>query len=204
MTVVKDYPRSQRPRARAPSLRVPTPLGFDLVVTVSDGIVIACAFCHPERSERSKRSRGSAADAKLLRHAKREIRAYFAGRLQRFTLPLKTEGTPFERAVWEQVARLRFGEFASYADIARAVGRPLSHRGVARAMGRTPLDLLIPAHRVVGADGRPRGLSPKGRRAWLIRFEKERTSARKADDGSFPRRKRSAVPSPSRRGRTAR
>ncbi|HZY98990.1 MAG TPA: methylated-DNA--[protein]-cysteine S-methyltransferase [Candidatus Baltobacteraceae bacterium] len=109
----------------------------------------------------------------LLLEAAAQVRAYFARRLRRFDLPLKFEGTPFSRAVWECVAGLSFGEFVSYADVARAIGRPLAHRGVAMAMGRTPIDLFVPAHRVVGADGRVKGATPGGPRTALVAFERK-------------------------------
>ena len=72
---------------------------------------------------------------------------------------------------WRCVAALEVGEIVSYADVARAIGRPGAHRGVATAMGRSPLDLFIPAHRVVGADGRIRGASPGSMRRALLAFE---------------------------------
>lgn len=156
---------------RTPSasvLSIPTPLG-ELIVTVAQGAIVSSAFRSraPKQSERS-----SGTDARLRSEIRKQVARYFEGKLERFTLPLAFDGTVFECDVWRQVAQLRFGEFVSYADVARACGRPLSHRGVARAMGRTQHALFVPAQRVVGADGKPRGLSPKGRRAWLIRFER--------------------------------
>ncbi|HEY1976850.1 MAG TPA: methylated-DNA--[protein]-cysteine S-methyltransferase [Candidatus Baltobacteraceae bacterium] len=109
----------------------------------------------------------------LLAEAASQVRAYFARRLRRFDLPLKFDGTPFSQAVWECVAGLSFGEFVSYADVARAIGRPLAHRGVAMAMGRTPIALFVPAHRVVGADGRVKGATPGGARLALVAFERK-------------------------------
>jgi O-6-methylguanine DNA methyltransferase len=209
MTAVEDYPRTRRLHVATQRLRVATPLGLDLVIGVADGHIVSSHFerrhqkgCSPPArcskivipslsreapQSARERSRRIASDAGVLRDAKRQVTQYFKGRLARFALPLEVEGTPFEREVWTCVAQLGFGEFASYADIARAVGRPLSHRAVARAMGRTPLDLLIPAHRVVGADGKPRGTTPRSLRSRLIAFERndggyEGPPQRKDDD----------------------
>ena len=107
----------------------------------------------------------------MLREADRQLRAYFARRLQRFDLPLHLVGTPLQTRVWELVSQLEFGELISYGDVARAVGFPGAHRGVAAAMGRSPYDVLIPAHRVVGSDGRIKGAGPNSMRRRLLVFE---------------------------------
>jgi O-6-methylguanine DNA methyltransferase len=84
---------------------------------------------------------------------------------------LHLEGTPFQIDVWHFVAALEVGELVAYGDLARAIGRPRAHRGVAAAMRRTPIDLFIPAHRVVGADGSVRGAGPNSLRRRLLTFE---------------------------------
>lgn len=99
------------------------------------------------------------------------MKAYFRKRLVRFDLPLHVEGTAFQKAVWEFVSHMETGELISYSDLARAIGAPRAARGVAAAMARSPLDLFIPAHRVVGADGTVRGAGPRSLRRRLLEFE---------------------------------
>lgn len=130
--------------------------------------IVGCRFV-PRRGGSNKPS-----DA-LLAEAAAQVRAYFARRLERFDLPLALTGTPFQVTVWRAVAQLRFGEFVSYADVARAIGRPLAHRGVAAAMALTPIDLFVPAHRVIGADGRVKGAGPRSVRPLLAEFERARS-----------------------------
>jgi methylated-DNA-[protein]-cysteine S-methyltransferase len=142
-----------------------TPLGVSLLVE-SDGECI----CSAEFVRRVRAAQPPAGDA-LLREAARQVRAYFGKRLRRFELPLRLEGTPLQQAVWSFVAGLEVGQLVSYGDLARLVGRPRAHRGVAAAMSRTPIDLFVPAHRVVGADGTVRGAGPNSLRRRLLAFE---------------------------------
>ncbi|MGC1379841.1 MAG: methylated-DNA--[protein]-cysteine S-methyltransferase [Candidatus Baltobacteraceae bacterium] len=151
--------------------RVATPFRRDLLIVGNGDAIVASEFVAPSRA-RAKRP----TDA-LLVEAAAQVRAYFARRLRRFDLPLALAGTPFEIAVWRAVASLAFGEFVSYAEVARAVGKPFGHRGVARVMAKTPLDLFIPAHRVIGADGRIKGAAPGSLRVRLASFEKSQASA---------------------------
>jgi len=147
------------------ALRFATPLGVHLVVGSDGERIVSSDFARPTRS-RVMRPRDP-----LLRETQAQLRAYFARRLTRFDLPLALAGPPFSLAAWRLVAELGFGEVVSYADVARAIGRPFAHRGVASAMGRAPLDLFIPAHRVVGADGRVRGAGRDSMRLRLLAFE---------------------------------
>jgi methylated-DNA-[protein]-cysteine S-methyltransferase len=153
---------------------LPTPLrGYRLVVVVSAGAISASDFRRGPAAGSVESGRRE--DAAVMRAARRQVEAYFAGRLARFDVPLALNGTAFQVAVWQAVAQLRFGEVVSYADVARAVGRPLSHRGVAAAMGKAPLDLFVPAHRVIGADGRVKGAAPGSLRLQLLAFERAAT-----------------------------
>jgi O-6-methylguanine DNA methyltransferase len=145
--------------------RLSTPLRRDLLIVGNGQTIVASDFV-PPRPARSEKP----TDA-LLAEAAEQVAAYFRRRLARFHLPLALHGTPFQVDVWRAVASLSFGEFVSYADVARAVGRPLSHRGVAAAMAATPLDLFVPAHRVVGADGRIKGARRGSLRFRLAEFE---------------------------------
>ncbi|MBL0520671.1 methylated-DNA--[protein]-cysteine S-methyltransferase [Aeromonas sp. A5] len=82
-----------------------------------------------------------------------EFEAYFAGRLQRFTLPLAASGTEFQQAVWQALCDIPYGETRSYGDIARAIGKPNAMRAVGAANGRNPLSIIVPCHRVIGQNG---------------------------------------------------
>lgn len=110
-------------------------------------------------------------DSTVLREAERQLRAYFAKKLLRFDLPLFLEGTELQVRIWDFVSHLEVGELISYGDVARVIGAPGGHRAVASAMGRSPYALLIPAHRVVGSDGKIKGAAPNSMRRRLLAFE---------------------------------
>lgn len=147
-------------------LRLPTPFRRDLVVGVNEGALVESVFVSPRPS-----ARGARASDPLLRDIRTQVAAYCAKRLRRFDVPLQLAGTPFQCRVWELVAQLEVGELVSYADVARAIGHPLSYRGVAAAMGRTPYDLFVPAHRVVGSDGKIKGAGAHSLRRRILAFE---------------------------------
>lgn len=92
-------------------------------------------------------------DHPLLREARRQLDEYFAGRRRAFELPLAPHGTGFQREVWHALATIPYGETLSYAQLAARVGRPRAMRAVGAANGRNPLPIVLPCHRVIGADG---------------------------------------------------
>jgi methylated-DNA-[protein]-cysteine S-methyltransferase len=85
--------------------------------------------------------------------ARRELDEYFEGSRTEFRVPLAPEGTAFQRAVWNAIAGVAFGETISYAELARRAGRPGSARAAGAATGRNPIGVIVPCHRIVGADG---------------------------------------------------
>lgn len=89
----------------------------------------------------------------LLDEAARQLAAYFAGKLRTFALPLAPAGTPFQRGVWAALREIPYGETRSYAEIAAMAGCPRGYRAVGLANNRNPLPILIPCHRVIGANG---------------------------------------------------
>ena len=88
----------------------------------------------------------------VIKLAKQELTAYFASQLKEFSLPLDWHGTAFQESVWRALTAIPFGEAVSYADIARAIGRPQSARPTGGAVGRNPLPIIVPCHRVIGSD----------------------------------------------------
>ena len=88
----------------------------------------------------------------VIKLAKQELTTYFASQLKEFSLPLDWHGTAFQESVWRALTAIPFGEAVSYADIARAIGRPQSARPIGRAVGRNPLPIIVPCHRVIGSD----------------------------------------------------
>jgi len=90
---------------------------------------------------------------RVLRQAKRELAEYFAGKRKRFGVALSPEGTPFQRSVWKAIARVGYGETISYGELARRAGHPGSARAAGAATGRNPIGIIVPCHRIMGANG---------------------------------------------------
>ena len=93
------------------------------------------------------------ADDGSLREVSIQLRAYLNGKLKTFTVPLAPRGTEFQRAVWNALLEIPYGETRSYSEIARAIGRPDAVRAVGTANGANPIPIIIPCHRVIGANG---------------------------------------------------
>ncbi|HET6204613.1 MAG TPA: methylated-DNA--[protein]-cysteine S-methyltransferase [Planctomycetota bacterium] len=118
------------------------------------------------------------------------VRAYLAGEARVLAVPLDPIGSPFQRAVWEEVRRIPFGTTVAYGEIARRLGAPQASRAVGAAVAANPLPILLPTHRVVGSDGSIPGYGP----AVPIKVELLRL------EGIAPRSRRRATPSGSPAG----
>jgi len=96
-------------------------------------------------------------DSSAFAEVLRQLRAYFAGDLEAFDLPLAPEGTPFQRKVWDKLLTIPYGETISYGQLAMRVGNPNASRAVGLANGSNPIPIIIPCHRVIGSNGKLTG-----------------------------------------------
>ena len=110
-------------------------------------------ICFPrEKHPRPEDGLGTHAPARLA-FAKRQLDEYFAGKRRSFDLPLRPVGTPFQLQVWKMLEAIPFGVTWSYAELAQRIGKPSAMRAVGGANGRNPLPIVVPCHRVIGANG---------------------------------------------------
>jgi methylated-DNA-[protein]-cysteine S-methyltransferase len=141
---------------------VPTPLPglHALLATVDDGgALVGLDFLPTAPKLEAVENRAAAHGDHLVWDAERcanvtaQLAEYFAGERQDFDLPLAPRGTEFQRRVWEELSRIPYGVTISYAELAHRVGRAGAARAVGRANGTNPIPVVIPCHRVIGADG---------------------------------------------------
>ncbi len=117
--------------------------------------------------------KGAASVSTMLKKAKKEIEAYFAGKRKKFSVPLEVCGTEFQKKVWKALLKIPYGKTKTYQQIAAAVRRPRAVRAAANAIGANPLCILVPCHRVIGSDGSLKGYAyGADRKRALLRLEK--------------------------------
>jgi len=139
---------------------------------------------------------------KLLESACEQLDAYFSGASYEFDIPLAADGTDFQKRVWRQLQRIPFGETISYGEQARRIGQPKASRAVGRANGQNPIAIVVPCHRVIGADGTLTGFGGGiDRKKWLLDHE---ASAKRAlmNAGDTIRRSRNSRRGPQPRRTT--
>lgn len=113
----------------------------------SDGEALCAVQLAPARTDAER-------SCPVLTETARQLDEYFAGRRRAFDLPLRAAGTPFQQRVWAALRAIPYGETRSYGQIAAAVGNPKASRAVGMANNRNPIMIVVPCHRVIGADGR--------------------------------------------------
>src|ERR1700721_3395928 len=95
----------------------------------------------------------------LLVETERQLKEYFEGKREGFSIPLEMRGTPFQLSVWEALLAIPFGETRSYGQLAKQLGRPTASRAVGAANGRNPISIVVPCHRVIGSSGQLTGFA---------------------------------------------
>jgi len=114
----------------------------------------------------------TAGDNPILQLARRQLDEYFAGTRTSFDLPLDAEGTAFERRVWDLLRVIPYGTTTSYGELARRLGEPKDARAVGAANGKNPIPIVVPCHRVIGANGDLTGFGGGlERKRWLLEHE---------------------------------
>jgi methylated-DNA-[protein]-cysteine S-methyltransferase len=129
---------------------IDSPVGPLLVVADESGLR---RIFFPEEGRAHAPEAGWVRDPRPFARLHEQLAEYFAGRRRTFALDLAPEGTAFQRETWRALSAIPYGETISYAELARRVGRPNASRAVGAANGANPLPIVVPCHRVIGADG---------------------------------------------------
>ncbi|MFE4639264.1 methylated-DNA--[protein]-cysteine S-methyltransferase [Streptomyces sp. NPDC056773] len=141
---------------------------------VADGGVLCGLYMTGQRHRPAEESFGErvAAGEAPFPEVVRQLTAYFAGELTTFDLPVRLEGTEFQRSVWEQLVRIPYGQTWSYGELAAKLGKPNASRAVGLANGKNPVGIIVPCHRVIGASGSMTGYGGGiDRKVRLLAFE---------------------------------
>jgi methylated-DNA-[protein]-cysteine S-methyltransferase len=147
-----------------------SPIGRLLLT--SDGTALTGLYMEPSRKAQS--TDGWSEDPRVapLSAALRQLGEYFAGTRREFDLPLRMRGTEFQQRVWRELTEIPYGQTWSYGELAKRIDNPSASRAVGLANGRNPISILVPCHRVIGADGSLTGYGGGlERKRWLLAHE---------------------------------
>ncbi len=143
---------------------ISSPIG-PLAICEEDGAICAIDFTTGELCP---------PDTPLLKEAARQLSAYFAGTLTEFDLPIRMEGTAFRMKCWQALRAIPYGETISYGEQARRIGNPQAMRAVGGANHHNPISIVVPCHRVIGANGALTGYGGGvDRKKWLLEHERK-------------------------------
>lgn len=154
-----------------------TPVGAMLAMVREDGALVALPFLDEAAEGEAVAAelaggRSVIFDAARCEPVARQLAEYFAGERRRFDLRLAPEGTEFQRAVWDALTAIPYGSTVGYGELARGLGRPSASRAVGRANGANPIPVVVPCHRVIGAQGDLTGYGGGiERKSFLLRHE---------------------------------
>jgi len=155
---------------------LPSPLG-PLRLTADDEALHAVEFIDDVQQQTTP-PQGRLDSNAVLERAAEQLGEYFDGRRRDFDLPLRPQGTPFQRRVWDALLGIPFGVTVSYGEIAARIGAPNAMRAVGAANGRNPIAVIIPCHRVIGSNGTLTGYGGGlPRKVKLLRLEGAWTQA---------------------------
>jgi methylated-DNA-[protein]-cysteine S-methyltransferase len=147
-----------------------SPIGRLLLTT--DGAALTGLYMEPSRKAQS--TDGWAQDTTVgpLAAAVRQLGEYFGGTRREFDLPLRSQGTAFQTRVWRELVEIPYGQTWSYGELAKRIDNPSASRAVGLANGRNPISIVVPCHRVIGADGSLTGYGGGlERKRWLLAHE---------------------------------
>ncbi len=151
--------------------RFESPIG-DLLLTASDSALTGVWFPVKGQVTTTLPNEGHRTTNDVLARASEQLAEYFAGGRTTFAIPLEPAGTPFQRRVWDALRAIPYGTTLSYSELARRLGDVRATRAVGAANGRNPIPIIVPCHRVVGADGSLTGFGGGlDRKRWLLEHE---------------------------------
>lgn len=132
-------------------LTIPSPI--DPLLLKADEDALTCIFFEPHQGQPDDVEPVWETDHPVLNEAARQLRQYFEGERTTFDVPLRLHGTAFQQAVWAELLKIPFGETTTYGTIATTLGDPKATRAVGAAVGRNPVSIIVPCHRVIGSTG---------------------------------------------------
>ncbi len=154
---------------------VPSPIGRLLVT--AEGTLLTGLYMRGHKGRPAPQPDWRRADEPF-DAVRRQLEEYFAGRRQEFDLPWRMAGTSFQQLVWDALVRIPFGTTITYAQLAARIGRPGAARAVGHANSRNPISIIVPCHRVIGADGALAGYAGGlEKKRWLLDLERNASAA---------------------------
>ncbi|MCL2360642.1 MAG: methylated-DNA--[protein]-cysteine S-methyltransferase [Defluviitaleaceae bacterium] len=151
-----------------------SPLG-PLLVAADDDYILEISFAEADtRPEFHSTAKNNALDNAIIKACINELDAYFAGTLKEFTVPIKLTGTDFRMKVWAALMAIPYGQTINYKELAERIGQPTAVRAVGGANHHNPISIIVPCHRVIGADGTLTGYGGGlGNKEFLLNLERQ-------------------------------